>query len=102
MSAKERQLRSKLTKLLCGQPVIRGTLLRRQRVCGKPRCKCTRGLKHEGLYLVVSENGKPRQFYVPKELEAVVQQWVQDYRRARELMEGISRIYWDKLHDRRS
>ena len=74
--------------------------MRRQRLCGKPNCKCTRGEKHEGLYLVASEGGKLRQLYIPKEWEQTVQQWVNDYHQARELMEGISRIGWDKVRNR--
>jgi len=100
MSVAERRLRSELNKLLGRRGIIRGSLVRRQRLCGKPNCKCTRGEKHEGLYLSVSEGGKLRQLYIPKEWEQTVQQWVDDYRKARELMEGISRISWDKVRNR--
>lgn len=100
MSADERRFRSELNKLLSRRGVMRGSLLRRKRVCGKPNCKCARGEKHESLYLVVSEGGKPRQLYIPREWEQAVQQWVDDYRRARQLMEGISRIYWNKVRNR--
>ncbi len=100
MSAEERRLRSELNKLLSRRGVMRGSLLRRRRVCGKPNCKCVRGQKHESLYLVVSEGGKSRQLYIPKEWEPAVQEWVEEYRRARQLMEGISRIYWSKVRDR--
>jgi len=101
MSAQERRLRSELAKLLSQRGIMRGCLLRRWRVCGKPRCKCTRGQKHEGLYLVVGEGGRTRQLYVPKEWEQAVCQWVDDYHRARGLMENISSIYWDKVRNRR-
>jgi hypothetical protein len=100
MSAEERRLRSELAKLISQYGIIRGSLLRRQRVCGKPNCKCARGEKHESLYLVVSEGGKARQLYIPKEWEQTVQQWVGSHRTARELMEGISRIYWKKVRHR--
>jgi hypothetical protein len=101
MSAPERQARSRLVQLL-SQPrgILRGSLLVRRRVCGKPGCKCARGQKHESLYLVITDKGRTRQLYVPKDFEPLVRRWVQDYHQARELMEEISRIYWDKVRNR--
>ena len=100
MSVAERRLRSELNKLLSRRGIIRGSLVRRQRLCGKTNCKCARGRKHEGLYLMAREGGKLRQIYIPKQWERVVQQWVDDYHRARELMEGVSRIGWEKVRNR--
>ena len=100
MSPQERRLRSQLNRLLSRRGVIHGSLIRRRRVCGKPHCKCTRGELHEGLYLVVTEQGVPRQLYVPREWEQTVQQWIDDYRKARKLMDDISRIHWDKVRNR--
>lgn len=102
MPAPERQARSRLVQLLSQQGIIRGSLLVRRRVCGKPRCKCARGQKHESLYLVVTEKGQTHQLYVPKDFEPLVRRWVEDYHQARELMEEISRIYWDKVRERKS
>ena len=102
MSAQERRLRSELNRLLSGCGILHGTLLLRRRVCGKPNCKCTRGELHEGLYLVVTERGKGRQLYVPKQWEQTVRQWIADYQKARGLMEDISRIHWEKVRNRRS
>jgi hypothetical protein len=100
MSAPERQARSRLVQLLSQQGVMRGSLLVRRRVCGKPGCKCARGEKHESLYLVITDKGRTRQLYVPKDFEPLVRRWVEDYHQARELMEEISRIYWDKVRKR--
>ena len=100
MAGDERRLRSELAKIVSQQGILRGSLVRRQRVCGKPNCRCTRGHKHRGLYLVASEGGKLRQLYIPKEWEQIVQQWVEQYHKARNLMEEISRMYWNKVRDR--
>ncbi len=100
MTAPERQLRSQLAQWVNQRGVMRGTLQVRQRVCGKKRCKCTRGQLHESLYLVLSEEGRTRQLYVPRAFEARVRQWVENHRRARRLMEEISRHYWKKVRDR--
>ena len=100
MSAVERRARSRLTQLLSQRGVIRGTLLVRKRKCGKANCRCARGEGHESLFLVISENGRTRQLFVPKDWESRVRLWVEDYHRARKLMEEVSRIYWDKVRNR--
>ena len=100
MSPQERRLRSQVNKLLSGQGVLHGSLIRRRRTCGKPNCTCTRGQLHEGLYLVVTEGGRSRQLYVPQEWEQTVQHWIEQYRTARELMDDLSRIHWDKVRHR--
>jgi hypothetical protein len=99
-SAQERRLRSELRKILDSSGMLHGTVIERQRVCGKPNCKCTRGQKHRSLYLVVTEGGKPRQLCVPEDWEQTVRQWVKDYRKARELMEELSRLHWQKVRER--
>ena len=99
-SAQERRLRSELRKILDSSGMLHGTVIERQRVCGKPNCKCTRGQKHSSLYLVVTEGGKPRQLYVPEDWEQTVRQWVQDYQKARKLMEEVSHIHWRKVRER--
>ena len=101
MTAAERHARSQLAQLCSQRGVIRGTLLVRKRKCGKANCRCARGEGHESLFLVISENGRTRQFFVPKDWEARVRQWVADYHRVRNHLEDVSRIFWDKLRNRR-
>lgn len=101
MSPEERHLRSQLVQLLSGGAgLLRASLNPRQKVCGKPGCRCARGEKHAALYVVVSEKGKPRQLFVPRTLEPQARQWVSSYQRIRELLDELSRIYWDKLSRR--
>ena len=100
MTATERRTRSQLAQLLSQRGVIRGTLLVRKRKCGKANCRCARSKGHESLFLVISENGRTRQFFVPKDWESRVRRWVGDYHLARDLLEDVSRTYWDKLRNR--
>lgn len=100
MSEQERHLRSQLVQLLSGVGFLRATLNPRQKVCGKSGCRCARGEKHPALYVVASEDGKPHQLFVPHSLEPQVRQWVASYQRIRELLEELSRLYWDKLSRR--
>lgn len=97
MSAEERHLRSQLVQLLSGVGLLRASLNPRQKVCGKPACRCARGEKHSALYVMASTEGKPRQLFVPRSLEPQARQWVASYQRIRELLEELSRLYWDKL-----
>ena len=101
MSKAERDLRSRLTKLLHSEAIIRGSLAMRERTCGKSGCRCvTKGEKHAGLYLVVSEEGKQRQIFVPKAFEDDVCHWVESYAKARTLLEEISKLHHEKLRKR--
>jgi len=100
MSAQERRGRSALARLVSQRGLLRGNLLERRRVCGRPNCKCARGELHAGLYLVFSEGGKLRQLFVPKRWEARVRLWVQDYHEVRRLLEEVSRLYVEKLRQR--
>ncbi len=101
MTPDERRLRSQLRKILNASGLMHGTLIRRRRLCGKPNCRCTRGHKHESLYVVVTEGGKPRQLYVPPQWEQTVRQWIDEYQKARQLMDEVSRIHWEKVRKRK-
>ena len=100
MSAHERKLRSEINKLLSQEGVIHGTLITRQRVCGKANCRCAKGQLHESLYLVVTESGKGRQMYVPRQWEMAVRQWIEQYAQARRLMDELSNLHWQKVRQR--
>jgi hypothetical protein len=100
MSAQEREFRSKLAQCIDHRGLLRGSLLVRRRVCGKPRCRCVQGQLHESLYLVISQGGRTRQLFVPRDWEERVRQWVQEYHHAQDLLEEISQIYWGKVRHR--
>lgn len=97
-SAKERDSRSKLTKLVSNQPILCGSLVTMSRVCGNPRCKCVlKGEKHVSLYLSIREKGKRKMIYVPSELESQVRLRVEKYQQCQKLMEKISQHTLDRL-----
>ena len=97
MTKEERENRSRLKPYLSYREFVRGTLSVRERVCGKPTCKCTRGAKHVSLFLTRSKAGRIEQLYIPKEKEELVRRWVQNYRDVQQLLEKISSLYWDRL-----
>ena len=77
MSAHERELRSAINRILSQQGLLHGTLITRKRVCGKSR-----------------------QMYVPRELEASVRQWIAQYDQARQILDELSSMHWDKVRNR--
>ncbi len=100
MGSEERELRSRLAQLLSRAALVRGSLSVREKSCGKPSCRCARGEKHRAVYLVASDEGKLRQLFVPRSLEADARECVEAYQRIRELLEELSKLHWDKLQRR--
>lgn len=99
--AVERGRRSRVAQLSHYSRLMRGTLTVRSRRCGKLGCHCAQGELHVSLYLVQSQNGKPRQLYVPKEWEERVRRAVKDYQEMQTLLEEISELEWRRLQQRK-
>ena len=100
-SPQDRRRRSRIAQLATHHRLLRGTLTIRKNTCGKPNCCCTRGQPHLSLYLTQSQNGKPRQLFVPKGWEARVRQAVEDYRELQKLIEELSEMEWKHLEKRK-
>jgi hypothetical protein len=101
LSATERNFRSRIAQLASGQWFLRGTLSERSGTCGKTNCRCARGELHTSLYLVQSQDGKPRQICVPKAWQQRIRQAVNDYRLMQELIEEVSKLEWKRLQERK-
>ena len=101
LSAAERDLRSRISQLLHSRWLLQATLAPRQRRCGKPNCRCTRGQMHASLYVVRSRQGRLRQLYVPPHWESRVRQAVADYQQLQQRLEEVSEHEWKRLRSRR-
>ena len=101
LSVTERNFRSRIAQLASGQWFLRGTLSERSGTCGKTNCRCARGELHTSLYLVQSQDGKPRQICVPKAWQQRIRQAVNDYRLMQELIEEVSKLEWKRLQERK-
>jgi hypothetical protein len=76
-----RKLGRKLAALGKKQPFIVGSLVKIQRRCGNPNCRCAReGPKHPAHLLTTKVNGKTRAIYVPVDMVEEVRQWCRQYR----------------------
>lgn len=100
MSVEERRVRSRLTQIVSTEGLIRGTLLERERACGNPHCRCATGQKHRAVYLMLREDGKLRQLYVPAAYEARVRQWVDNHKQLKQLLRQLSDIHWQQVKQR--
>ena len=97
MPKAERELRSRLAKLVHEQPLLRGTLTVRQVTCGNPNCRCARGDKHEALYLTYGKAKKPYQVFIPRHLHDQVREWSKNYRSVLELVEQLCELSQEEL-----
>jgi hypothetical protein len=100
VSPAERALRSKLTQIVSGQGLIRGTLLDRRRRCGNPGCHCAKGPGHPALYLILSDGKRQRQLYIPAKWHDRVRQWVDNHHKVKALIHQISDLHWDNIKQR--
>lgn len=102
-SRKERSLRSRLHRLMAtADGLVHGSVIEMARVCGNPRCKCAlKGEKHVSLYLEQTRDRKTRMKYIPKTWEGRIRRWANNYRKARDLLEGISDEGWSRLASRK-
>jgi hypothetical protein len=89
-SARERKVRSALTKLVHERRLLRGSLVTMSRTCGTAGCKCNRGQKHVSLYLSIRVDGKRKMSYVPSAWEETVRSWVRTSQEMDGLMDEIS------------
>lgn len=103
LSAKERDLYSKLHRLLNEHGLMRGNLVEMKRSCGKPSCKCQNDpdSKHRSLYVGVSIDGKRRMIYIPADWEERVREWTSRYAELRDLLEELSLLSIDHLQKRK-
>ena len=100
MDPAERQFRSRLAQLASGHGLLRGTLLERFRTCGNPRCKCARGQKHRAVCLLLRQDGRLRQLYIPRAYEERVRQWVANHQELKKLIAQLSDVYWQQVRQR--
>lgn len=101
MSPRERELRSRAAQILNGSGLLHGSLIARERSCGRKGCRCERGEKHPALYVYRQQDGKLRQLYVGKQHEADVRRWIEQDKQLRALLEELWEIHWQRVKARK-
>jgi len=84
------------------QTVLRGSLIERYKRCGKPGCKCAEGRGHgPKYYLSISHPGRrPEMDYVPAEFHGRVKAYLENYHKAKEILEELCSISRELLRRR--
>ena len=82
--------------------ILRGSLVERYKRCGKPGCKCANGPGHgPKYYLTVSyPKRRPEMDYVPAAFQEKVKEYLENYRKAKEILEELSEINRELLRRR--
>ena len=76
--------------------------MERYKRCGKPGCKCANGPGHgPKYYLTVSFPKRPPEMeYVPEAFQEKVNKYLENYRKAKEILEKLSSINRELLRRR--
>ena len=72
------------------ESLVRGTLVRTTKTCGRKKCSCRRGNKHPHTFLSTSIKGRTRTVYVRREQEDAFMEGISAYHKAWDLIEKIS------------
>jgi len=103
MTRREKDLLSRLSKIINYSDFIHANLTIAKRTCGNPRCRCIReGKKHVSLYLTTTrKDGKRKSIYIPKRLEEDAKAVVARYFKIKDTLEEVSDINLARLLDKK-
>ncbi len=65
------------------RPMVKGSVYRMERKCGKPNCRCATGKPHSSMVLSWSEGGQTRLLSVPEKRLDEVKRLTEQYQRFR-------------------
>jgi len=99
MTRREKDLLSKLSRIINYSEFVHANLTIARRTCGNPRCRCAlEGKKHVSLYLTTTrKDGKRKSIYIPKRLEEDVKAAVARYFKIKDNLEEVSDINLARL-----
>ena len=89
-SPQERDARSRAVQRIAEQSLLRGSLVRMERTCGKKNCRCQQGQKHPAVCLAIRVGKRRKMIYIPPALEETVRRWVETGQEVDGLLEAIS------------
>lgn len=100
--AQIRQQRRQIArKLGADGEILKGSLIERFTVCGRPGCRCLKDEKH-GPYLYVSvfDGKQSRQVYVPRLMRVEVRRWVNNAQRLAAAVGTLSALNMELIRRR--
>lgn len=91
-----------LDEMGCLAHILHGSWVERYSTCSRPNCKCQGGEKHgPRYYLVVNEDGRQRQKYIPKSQVSAAREGVEEHHRMREIAKRITEINLKLIKERK-
>lgn len=73
--------------------LLHGSWVERYSVCSRPNCKCHTGQRHGPRhYLVINDNGRQRQKYVPNSQVEFAKAGIAKYMRLKDIVERITQL----------
>lgn len=88
-----RMLESRLKLLVPAGPVLAASLIRLNKRCGQPTCRCHHGGPlHPAYHLTYRQAGRTCNAYVPQDLLEEVRSWIQEHRRLKALTQEVSQL----------
>ena len=83
------------------RPMIKGTVYKQRRKCGKPTCHCASGKPHASMMLSHSEQGRTKLMTIPsgelRDLQALTERY-QKFRRARARLGRIHKSMFELVN----
>jgi hypothetical protein len=73
-------------------PMMRGSVVTLGSKCGNPRCRCTRGEKHQQYYFSVTKEGKTKLIFLGKARLNIATEYANNYRKLLDITEEMSDI----------
>jgi len=96
---RERRALSRLRQILAEPGLLRASIIRMNKRCGKSYCWCAKAKRQWHLSWCVgqSKGGSPRMKHIPAEVLSEVRLWVRRYKEARKLLDEVSNENWNKI-----
>ncbi len=87
-----REVQDLVPVLLARQPMVKGSVYRLERKCGKPTCACGSGKPHGSMVLSWSEAGRTRLRSIPAQRLNRLRQLTERYQRFRKARARLTQI----------
>jgi hypothetical protein len=82
--------------------LLHGSWVERYSVCSRKNCKCHKGERHgPRYYLVINENGRQRQKYIPNSLVEAARKGVQQHHRLTDIVDRVTSINLELIKERK-
>lgn len=81
-----------LKRLKAHKPLLSGSVVCGEWKCKIKGCRCQRGKLHSAYTLTWKEKKKTKTLYIPVDLREKAQEWNEEYKKIKELIDEISEL----------